>query len=160
MAEKDNQTEIIDAIKFHGGYAKKFYDSFGAGQGTRFVQKKPFDIFGHYKTRAFAIECKQQTQKIYAGDYQVLDLGELKTHQVAGLDEFLESGGQSFVFINLRVSGWKSSKRIDRIYILPWTRFSEYPKLVKVSSVRLMIEGKQNGLYDMTKFLDHVRQGY
>lgn len=112
MNERIFTLEVVKSLNEQGAWAYKIPDVFGMSEDSRFIPPKPFDIIGIYEGKSFAIECKQFKQ------YQAFGLRCMQENQIDHLTEFILKGGNSFVFLNIRIT--TPGRRKNELLIFRW----------------------------------------
>jgi penicillin-binding protein-related factor A (putative recombinase) len=144
MKESDFHKEVVKNLTAIGAYCKKLDDRPG---GNRC--KQPFDLFGSYNGKSFAIECKQKKK------YGSFSKSDLNGDQEKTLTDYEnQGGGKAFVFLDIRLAddyshififSWKNLKKI-------WEKGS-----IKKEELKKMeyIEGVK-GYIRFTKFIKMI----
>lgn len=115
------------------------------GARTKFDVKKPFDAFSVIEGRPIAIEAKMIKK------WKPFGLKELRPNQVEALDAFERAGGESYVFLNVRIPRIKGFQvRENRLIIFPWKSIKKHQRfLTKELQALVFIQGFK-GKFDLT----------
>lgn len=106
-------TELIKSIFAAGGFAWKIPDPTPGGYKTA---KRPFDVFGCFNGKMFAIEAK------YMPRYGPFGPNKLAEHQHKALGQVLDAGGLSYVVL------FVSSHRKNRLFVFKYADFRRLSK--------------------------------
>ncbi len=137
MAKKEREflTELRKSFEREGVFFYKIADApHFDGMRSRFDKPKPF-----------AIEAK------YIPRYRAFGVGALRDCQVDGLNSVEKSGGESFVFLNVRGKG---RGRVNRLIIFEWSKFRVRANLKKAELESLPYIEAVGGLFDVSEFVE------
>jgi len=120
MREANFAREMKASFESFGHFYLKIPDAIPAvgdddKNGPRFIPPKPFDAIAVWRGVSIAMEYKQ-----HKSDTQGFRFDRLLAHQKENLLAHTDSGGLSFVIINVRVP-----RRINRAHIIPIKRWIE-----------------------------------
>jgi len=120
MKESNFAREMKTSFESFGHFYLKIPDAIPAvgannKNGPRFIPPKPFDAIAVWRGVSIAMEYKQ-----HKSDTQGFRPDRLAAHQKKNLLAHTDSGGLSFVIINVRVP-----RRINRAHIIPIKRWIE-----------------------------------
>ena len=114
MKESNFAREMRASFESFGHFYLKIPDAIPAvgannKNGPRFIPPKPFDAIAVWRGISIAMEYKQ-----HKSDTQAFRFDRLAAHQKESLILHSDSGGLSFVIINVRVP-----RRINRVHVIP-----------------------------------------
>ena len=154
-------TEIVNSIKYHGGWAYKVPDMpVSMLVGLRYTPEKPCDILASHRGFSFAIEGKMLK------GYQAFHPNVMRPSQVREFNDMSERDMLAFVFLNIRRSGdsKKSIKHANNLIIFEWTHLRDHweanGSIKKNELEELSFLRGSKSRFDLRKFLDNVRQTY